>query len=113
ARDWARSASASRNSCPRAEGETMIRVLIGLTLASLGLAAAAQDAPPAASTPRVATARHYLVDYASDTVLSASEADEPVPPASLTKLMTAYVVFGALEAGKIHLDDEALVSKKA
>ncbi len=91
----------------------MIRVLIGLTLASLGLAAAAQDAPPAASTPRVATARHYLVDYASDTVLSASEADEPVPPASLTKLMTAYVVFGALEAGKIHLDDEALVSKKA
>ena len=46
-------------------------------------------------------------------MLAASDADKPVPPASLTKLMTAYVVFEALEAGKIHLDDEAPVSKKA
>jgi D-alanyl-D-alanine carboxypeptidase (penicillin-binding protein 5/6) len=67
----------------------------------------------AVSPPRVAATEHYLVDYASNSVLSSSAADEPVPPASLTKLMTAYVVFEALEAGKIHLDDEALVSKKA
>jgi D-alanyl-D-alanine carboxypeptidase (penicillin-binding protein 5/6) len=75
--------------------------------------AAAQDVARAAPPPRVAAAEYYLVDYASDTVLSASAADEPVPPASLTKLMTAYIVFEALEAGRIRLDDEALVSKKA
>ena len=80
---------------------------------AVGLAdARAQDAH-AAPPPRVAATEHYLVDYASDRVLSASDADEPVPPASLTKLMTAYIVFEALEAGKIHLDDQALVSKKA
>src|SRR5262249_33836293 len=67
----------------------------------------------AVSPPRVAATEHYLVDFASNKVLSESDADEPVPPASLTKLMTAYVVFEALEAGKIHLDDQALVSKKA
>jgi D-alanyl-D-alanine carboxypeptidase (penicillin-binding protein 5/6) len=90
----------------------MIRVVMALALASLGTAAAAEDAART-GPPRVAAAEHYLVDYASDAVLSASAADEPVPPASLTKLMTAYVVFGALEEGRIHLDDEALVSKKA
>ena len=90
----------------------MIRFAMALAFVSLGTAAAAEDAERAAP-PRVAAAEHYLVDYASDTVLSASAADEPVPPASLTKLMTAYVVFGALEEGRIHLDDEALVSKKA
>ena len=91
----------------------MIRLMTALALASIGTAAAAQDATRAAPPPQVAAGEHYLVDYASDAVLSASEADEPVPPASLTKLMTAYVVFGALEAGRIRLDDEALVSKKA
>ena len=88
-----------------------------LAVASISIAvgiadARAQDAH-AAPPPRVAATEHYLVDYASDRVLSASDADEPVPPASLTKLMTAYIVFEALEAGKIHLDDQALVSKKA
>ena len=93
----------------------MTRVLFALALTSFaaGVAnAGAQDAH-AVPPPRVQATEHYLVDYASDAVLSASDADEPVPPASLTKLMTAYVVFEALEAGKIHLDDEALVSKKA
>lgn len=93
----------------------MTRVWFAFALISFGVGAAdagAQDGR-AAPPPRVAATEHYLVDYASNTVLSAGDADEPVPPASLTKLMTAYVVFEALEAGKIHLDDEALVSKKA
>lgn len=91
----------------------MTRVALFLTLVALATAAAAQSATQAAPPPRVAAGSHYLVDYASDAVLSAGDADEPVPPASLTKLMTAYIVFGALESGRIHLDDEALVSKKA
>jgi D-alanyl-D-alanine carboxypeptidase (penicillin-binding protein 5/6) len=91
------------------------RVWLAFALISFAAVFADAGAQDAHSTPppRVAAAEHYLVDYASNTVLSSSAADEPVPPASLTKLMTAYVVFEALEAGKIHLDDEALVSKKA
>jgi len=93
---------------------TRVSLVFALISIAAGIAdAAAQDATHAAVLPRVAATEHYLVDYASNTVLSASDADEPVPPASLTKLMTAYIVFEALEAGKIHLDDAALVSKKA
>ena len=93
----------------------MTRVWLAFALISftVGFADAGAQGAPSVPQPRVAATEHYLVDYASNTVLSASGADEPVPPASLTKLMTAYVVFEALEAGKIHLDDEALVSKKA
>ena len=46
-------------------------------------------------------------------MLAASGADAQLAPASLTKLMTAYVVFGALESGRIRLDDRARVSEKA
>jgi D-alanyl-D-alanine carboxypeptidase (penicillin-binding protein 5/6) len=74
--------------------------------------AAAQDVKLPAP-PKVTVAAHYLADFSSDAVLASNDADDPVEPASLTKLMTAYVVFEALENGRIHLDDEALVSVKA
>jgi D-alanyl-D-alanine carboxypeptidase (penicillin-binding protein 5/6) len=63
--------------------------------------------------PKMTVASHFLVDFSTDTVLAAGNADEEVEPASLTKLMTAYVVFEALEAGVIGIDDLALVSTKA
>ncbi|HEX7236631.1 MAG TPA: D-alanyl-D-alanine carboxypeptidase family protein [Gammaproteobacteria bacterium] len=68
-------------------------------------------APPA--LPKVTSKSHYLVDFTTSKVLSASAADVQLPPASLTKLMTAYLVFGALESGRIRLDDRAHVSTKA
>jgi D-alanyl-D-alanine carboxypeptidase (penicillin-binding protein 5/6) len=46
-------------------------------------------------------------------VLAQDDADEQLPPASLTKLMTAYVVFDALRSGVIGIDDQAPVSVKA
>ena len=46
-------------------------------------------------------------------MLSQSAADEPLPPASLTKLMTAYVVFSALRDGRISIDEDAPISEKA
>jgi D-alanyl-D-alanine carboxypeptidase (penicillin-binding protein 5/6) len=72
---------------------------------------AAQE--PVAAPPQLNFKSHYLVDFTTDEVLSASGADVPLPPASLTKLMTAYVVFGALESGRVRLDDRAHVSEKA
>jgi D-alanyl-D-alanine carboxypeptidase (penicillin-binding protein 5/6) len=90
----------------------MIRASIAVLIALSATAAAAQEAKVSAP-PKIAAASHYLVDFSTDTVLAASNADDEVEPASLTKLMTAYVVFKALDAGRIDIDDEALVSKKA
>jgi D-alanyl-D-alanine carboxypeptidase (penicillin-binding protein 5/6) len=75
----------------------------------------AAEEPAAASIapPRLASKSYYLVDFTTDKVLSANAADIQLAPASLTKLMTAYVVFGALQNGRIRLDDHARVSEKA
>jgi D-alanyl-D-alanine carboxypeptidase (penicillin-binding protein 5/6) len=74
---------------------------------------AAQESIPLPAAPKVNFKSHYLVDFTTDRVLSANGADVQLAPASLTKLMTAYVVFGALETGRIRLDDRAHVSEKA
>lgn len=53
------------------------------------------------------------MDFASGQVLAAANENERMEPASLTKLMTAYAVFDALRAGKVRLDDMAMVSEHA
>jgi serine-type D-Ala-D-Ala carboxypeptidase (penicillin-binding protein 5/6) len=86
-----------------------------LAFALLVAARLAAEEPGAApvAPPKVVAESHYLVDFTTGRVLSASEADVQLPPASLTKLMTAYVVFEALQSGRIRLDDHARVSAKA
>ena len=75
---------------------------------------AAAQPPASISPPSGLTFKsHYLVDFATDRVLAASAADTRVEPASLTKLMTAYIVFSALKAGRIRLDEQANVSERA
>jgi D-alanyl-D-alanine carboxypeptidase (penicillin-binding protein 5/6) len=54
-----------------------------------------------------------LVDLQSDQILYAKNADEPLPPASMSKLMTAFMVFEQLEEGRLSLDDTLPVSEKA
>ena len=54
-----------------------------------------------------------VVDYDTGTVLLAKNADEPLPPASMSKLMTLNMVFEALEAGRITLDEKFSVSASA
>lgn len=81
--------------------------------ALLCLAARAEDAKPPPDPPRLAAKSHYLIDYASGTVLSQDSADERLEPASLTKLMTAYVVFQALAGGELELDEQVTVSERA
>jgi len=83
-----------------------------LLIVAVAARVAAQE-PAAAAAPKLAFKSHYLVDFATGTVLAESAADVQLAPASLTKLMTAYVVFGAVESGRIHLDDRAHVSEKA
>lgn len=65
------------------------------------------------SPPAVAAKAYLLMDYNSGRVLTAHEVDTRVEPASLTKLMTAYVVLSELQNGTIKLDDEVVISEKA
>lgn len=76
-------------------------------------AVSASDAPWNILAPSVPAKSWYLVDYNSGQVLAEHNADERLPPASLTKLMTAYLVFKELRAGQIRLNDEIPVSVKA
>lgn len=55
----------------------------------------------------------YVVDLATDTVLLSKAADKPMPPASMSKLMTVFMVFDRLKKGSLNLDDTFLVSEKA
>ena len=63
--------------------------------------------------PEIAARQYLLLDLASGQVLAEREADAPADPASLTKLMTAYLVFDAIKAKKLALDQEIAVSTRA
>jgi len=74
----------------------------------------ASPAPIAIPTPPQVDARAYIVvDYHTGKILAAKEAVARMEPASLTKLMTAYIVFQELAAGKLKLDQPVTVSEHA
>lgn len=85
-------------------------VLVVLCALALGAGAARAQAP---QPPEVAARAWLLLDATSGQVLAAKDPDEPVEPASLTKLMTAYLVFDALKARKLTLDQKLVVSERA
>ena len=76
---------------------------------ALCIAAAAQT-PQA---PEIAAKSYLLFDVTAGQVLAAKGQDDPVEPASLTKLMTAYLVFDALRARKVDLKQALPVSERA
>ena len=63
--------------------------------------------------PTLAASAYILQDYHTGKVLAESNADARLAPASLTKIMTVYVVFRELSNGHLHLDDVATISEKA
>lgn len=86
-----------------------VRALLAPILALLCLAATAQVPQP----PEIAARSYLLLDVSAGQVLAARDPDAPVEPASLTKLMTAYLVFDALRARKIDLKQALPVSERA
>jgi len=84
-----------------------------LALLILLLIAAAVPAAPTPAPPQIAASGHLLVDFDSGRILSEQNADQRLEPASITKIMTAYVVLHELKEGNLKLDDEVLVSEKA
>ena len=71
------------------------------------------SAKPIPSPPSLKASSYLLMDFDSGRVLAEKNADERLPPASLTKMMTAYLVDKAIADGDISLDDIVTVSKKA
>jgi D-alanyl-D-alanine carboxypeptidase (penicillin-binding protein 5/6) len=68
---------------------------------------------PGAGAFETAGDEAILIDLTADTVLFEKNADRAIPPASMSKIMTAYMVFKRLQDGDLSLDDTFLVSEKA
>ena len=71
------------------------------------------DVRPVPKAPVLSAKSYILQDFASGYVIAALNAEQRLPPASITKLMTAYVVSNELSMGNITLEDEVLISEKA
>ena len=65
------------------------------------------------SAPTIDAAAYILQDYHTGKVLAENNADAKLAPASLTKIMTVYVVFTELSNGHLHLEDMVTISEKA
>jgi D-alanyl-D-alanine carboxypeptidase (penicillin-binding protein 5/6) len=82
-----------------------------LILSSCSLAFADSIAVP--DPPQLAAKAWVLVDFDSGRVLAEHNANEQVEPASLTKIMTGYIVFRELAANRLKMDELATISKNA
>jgi D-alanyl-D-alanine carboxypeptidase (penicillin-binding protein 5/6) len=82
-------------------------VAILLAIAFLSVAAQTPQAP------EVAARAYLLLDVSANQILAAKDLDMPVEPASLTKLMSAYLVFDALRTKKLDLKQTLPVSERA
>jgi len=87
----------------------MKRLLAFLLSLAVAGAASAQTLQP----PEVAAKSYLLVDLSSNQTLAEREADAPADPASLTKLMTAYLAFDAIKEKRLSLEQRLPVSKRA
>ena len=86
-----------------------MRFLIAVLVSLFSLSALAQTVPP----PALAAKAWALVDHATGQVLAEKDADARIEPASLTKLMTAYITFSKLKEGTLKADQMVPVSTTA
>ncbi len=86
------------------------KVIFLLMFAPLQFAAAEMIVP---APPVIKVSSYIVMDFNSGNILLEKNMEKKLPPASLTKIMTVYVVASELVNGKISLEDEVLVSEKA
>jgi len=97
--------------CHRAFCSGLAATLSAIALSCLPVSAHAQS--PAPEAPEVAAKAYLLLDITANQILASRDMDMPVEPASLTKLMTAYLVFDALKSKKIDMKQTLAVSERA
>ena len=91
-----------------------IRLTLAAIVLSIGLVApahAAQALVP--QPPQLGASAYILMDALTGKVIAELNADQVLPPASLTKMMTAYMLAYELAAGNVSLDDQVHISEKA
>jgi D-alanyl-D-alanine carboxypeptidase (penicillin-binding protein 5/6) len=90
----------------------MLYALFGLIamLVSVDAASASTGVPP---PPDLKARAYILIDYNSGQVLAESKADARMEPASLTKLMTSYIIYKEMRDGRIKLSDKVTISEHA
>ncbi|HSG89482.1 MAG TPA: D-alanyl-D-alanine carboxypeptidase family protein [Pseudomonadales bacterium] len=97
--------------------QTPLQILLPALLLSLALTLAPAPARAAAmlvpSPPDLAASSWILVDARTGTVLVEHDADVRLPQASLTKLMTDYILAGEIDSGRMSLDDMVPISERA
>ena len=86
---------------------------IFLSLMLLGASSAWANQAPLPAPPQLAAKSYVLMDGASGNVLVENNADQRLPPASLTKLMTAYIATLEIRNGKIGEQDKVTISEHA
>ena len=91
----------------------MKRVSLLFGLLALLIPALTWAAKPIPDPPELDATSYFLVDFDSGRVLAEKDPDEAVEPASITKLMTAYLVDKAIADGDISLDEMVTISEKA
>jgi len=91
---------------------SLLLVLISAPSTAVGQQPAAA-LPPVPAAPAIPARAYILLDFNSGEVLAEKDADQPMDPASITKLMTAYVVFSELRKGEMALEDLVTVSERA
>jgi D-alanyl-D-alanine carboxypeptidase (penicillin-binding protein 5/6) len=96
---------------PLAIAKRLITLTLGLLL--MGAALAEQPSVPVPDPPQIGAESYILRDHHSGRVIAARNPDERRDPASLTKLMTAYVIFSELDSGNLSMDEKVRISEKA
>ncbi|NNE80821.1 MAG: D-alanyl-D-alanine carboxypeptidase [Silicimonas sp.] len=86
---------------------------ISALVAAAAISACGVSPEPARAGYETQASSAYLYDISTDTVLVEKNADTPLPPASMSKLMTLYMLFEALRDGRVTLDTTFSVSTKA
>ena len=86
-------------------------IVLGLALMSLSLQSAAQTIIP--RPPNVAASSYILMDAKTGHVIVEENADESLPPASLTKIMTAYIAAEEIQLNNLTWEDPVHISEKA
>jgi serine-type D-Ala-D-Ala carboxypeptidase (penicillin-binding protein 5/6) len=94
-------------------GYSMKRLFAFLLAPLVALALAGAASAQALPAPEVASKSYILVDMTSNQVLAERDADAASDPASLTKLMTAYLAFNAVKEKRLALDQKVTVSRRA
>ena len=84
-----------------------------VSVANVPLTEALGNGPPIPAAPKLQASGYLLVDATNGEILVEHNAEEPLPPASLTKMMTAYIAEREITEGRMSFDDQVPVSVKA